>query len=185
MRVCAGLVLATWVMVACESPAEENLEAQQPSTFAVSGPDGTNHWIVVKCAAAHECYERASITCPAGWSVYDKDKSTSYQVAGRSVSNTTNWGAGDSTTVAKHEDTVLPIEHGEMLVKCGSSEQNDAKLLDQLKALCEDGNANACKAQDFATKKRGCCAWHQGARSCNENHKVVCFDGVESETCSC
>lgn len=76
------------------------------------------------------------------------------------------------------------MEHGEMLVKCGS-EQNDAKLLDQLKALCDDGNDKACKAHDFALKKRGCCMWNQGARSCNDEHKVVCFDGHVSPECSC
>jgi len=64
------------------------------------------------------------------------------------------------------------------------AEQNDQKLLDQLKALCDDGNDKACKALDFATRKRGCCAWHQGARSCDDDHHVVCFDGQVSQ-CAC
>jgi hypothetical protein len=60
----------------------------------------------------------------------------------------------------------------------------DQRLLDQLQALCSDGNKGACDAFSFATAKRGCCAWHHGARMCSGG-KVVCFDGAESPTCSC
>jgi hypothetical protein len=182
------------------SPAPEST----PTTYGVVGPDGTNHWIVVKCGSSPECYSRASITCPMGWSVYDKSTSTSYRVTGTSVSETTGTMSGtattnptglggsrtdmsgtvDSTTVGSHKETILPVEHGQMLVKCGS-EQNDAKLIDQLKALCDDGNDKACKAHTFAVKKRGCCMWNQGARSCNDEHKIVCFDGHVSAGCSC
>ena len=173
----------------------QSIDESVQSVHQVTGPDGTNHWLVVHCASSPECYSRASVTCPGGWSVYDKDKSTTYVVSGRSTSSTTgvvgggfgNLGGGTSfsaDTNTSYSGQVLPVEHGEMLVKCGS-EQNDAKLLEQLKALCEDGNDKACRAREFAMKKRGCCAWNQGARSCNDEHKVVCFDGHVSESCSC
>jgi hypothetical protein len=60
----------------------------------------------------------------------------------------------------------------------------DKELLDQLKALCADGKQPACAAYAFANAKRGCCAWHHGARMCSAG-KVVCFDGAESPTCTC
>jgi hypothetical protein len=60
----------------------------------------------------------------------------------------------------------------------------DQQLLDQLQALCKDGNARACDAFAFADGKRGCCTWHHGARMCSQG-KVVCFDGEESARCSC
>ena len=63
-------------------------------------------------------------------------------------------------------------------------DQQDHQLLDQLQALCKDGNQRACDAYAFADAKRGCCAWHHGARMCSEG-KVVCFDGTESDRCSC
>lgn len=215
-RLAATIAVATVALIAaCSFPKPADTEGEDDetqgassapeSTHAVRGPDGTTNWIVVRCSSSPECYRRASITCPAGWSIYDKDKSTTYEVSGRSWSQTTGQihgtgttqptvgggsrsdfnATGDSTTVGIHRETVLPIENGEMLVKCGSSEQNDAKLFDQLKALCDDGNAKACAALDFATKKRGCCSWHQGARSCSEDHRVVCFDGVVSAGPSC
>jgi hypothetical protein len=60
----------------------------------------------------------------------------------------------------------------------------DQRLLDQLRALCADGKQPACAAYSFANAKRGCCAWHHGARMCSGG-KVVCFDGAESPSCSC
>jgi hypothetical protein len=202
---CVGLVACAFPKPADDVPDEQSYgggsassdstQPEQGSTTGVMGPDGTGHWLVVKCGAAPECYQRASVTCPMGWSVYDKDKSTAYQVTGQTNSSTVGVVGGGfgplgggksfaSQTTASYSGQMLPVEHGEMLVKCGS-EQNDAKLLDQLAALCQDGNEKACRAREFAVKKRGCCAWNQGARSCNEDHHVVCFDGHVSEQCSC
>ena len=65
------------------------------------------------------------------------------------------------------------------------AQTEDAKLLDQLQALCADGGDSACKALQFATKKRGCCTWHRGARKCDDQGRVVCMDGEISSTCSC
>jgi hypothetical protein len=187
------------VVGACNFPkaadSEDVSEAEEPSTHSIRGPDATNHWIVVRCGAAAECYQRASITCPGGWSVYDKDKSTGYQVSGTSKSTTTgaigggfgNLGGGvsvDTTTRGSFDGRMLPIEHGEMLVKCDSGEKEQAQVLAQLKPLCDSGNENACQAGVFADAKRGCCTWHRGARNCDDNGKVVCFDGADT-SCSC
>jgi hypothetical protein len=65
------------------------------------------------------------------------------------------------------------------------AENDDARLLDQLQALCTDGRADACTALQFATAKRGCCTWHRGARKCDDQGQVVCMDGQISATCTC
>jgi hypothetical protein len=162
----------------------------------VQGPDGLHDWVVVQCGNVQECWAHAGEACPTGFSLWDKDKSTAYDVSSTSSSRSASVSASVATphvstaatldeSTTESQTRVLPIEHGQMFVKCASPEQNDAKLLDELKALCDDGNDKACKGRDFAVKKRGCCAWHGGARKCNDDGHVVCFDGVVSQACGC
>jgi hypothetical protein len=187
------------VLSACNFPKEAETQpgdedrggaAVPESTHATRGPDGTAGWLSISCGNSAECYRRAGITCPMGFSVYDRDKSTAYAISGSARSATIAGGGpgfAASATMTEVSGVALPIEHNQLLVKCGSSEKNDQKLMDQLKAYCDDGNAKACAALDLATKKRGCCSWHQGVRSCNDAHRVVCFDSTEpaGDNCGC
>jgi hypothetical protein len=66
-----------------------------------------------------------------------------------------------------------------------AARDDDRKLFDELQALCADGNDGACRALQFATKKRGCCAGHGGVRKCDDQAHVMCMDGTPSATCSC
>ncbi len=161
----------------------------------VRGPEGLDDWVVIQCGNVQECWTHVGEACPTGFSLWDKDKSTAYAVSSTSSSRSVDMSAAVTTphvaaAVAENQtDTqsqthVLPIEHGELFVKCASPEQNDAKLLEQLKALCDDGNDKACRGRAFAMKKRGCCVW-RGARKCSEDGHVVCFDGVVSQSCGC
>ena len=66
--------------------------------------------------------------------MYDKDKSTTYVVSGRSTSSTTGVVGGGFGNLGAHfvlsehstsySGQVLPVEHGEMLVKCGSEQKS-------------------------------------------------------------
>jgi hypothetical protein len=182
------------LLLACNYPKPAETEddavggASIPeSTHAVRGPDGTDGWLQITCGESSECYQRASITCPNGYTVFDRDKSTSYSISGSASSATRATRSGRDVVANSHTEysgNAIPIDHGQLLVKCASTEANDQKLLDQLRAYCDDGNEEACKAHDFAVRKRGCCTWHQGARKCEEG-RVVCFDGAIAERCSC
>jgi hypothetical protein len=192
------VVVTAAVIMACGFPKPADTEGEEEvggasvpeSTHAIRGPDGTSNWLQITCGEAAECYQRASITCPSGFSVYDRDKSTTYVTSGTASTTGVAVDLGNGVAVGgartQYSSTSIPVDHGQLLVKCGSSEKNDQRLLDQLKALCADGNAKACASLDFATKKRGCCSWHQGVRQCTD-HRVVCFDGSDAsgDTCGC